>query len=287
MSDLSSKLPETPDTLTNEEVRANQDPDLKETESAQHQQSAPPEPTKQNQEPPPTNENAEKDNNPEVDARTAANRLNAQKSTGAKTPEGRAASSKNAVKHGLFVEDLAQHLSEEQMERYQNFVEGIVTDLHPLGDLELHLAQRVADIQFRLELLRTAEFKIYLGAAIPASTMEGYLIKSQNPIGLASLYDQRFQRSFSKTLEEFRRAQQARLDQEKQAIEELKAIAAAHLQQNAPFDPARFGFVISRDLLFDKVRLGNAKKLASHCIGDGIVEKKVVAFLAGGPKKAA
>ena len=224
---------------------------------------------------------------PKVDAKTRANRENAQKSTGPRSNIGRAASSRNAVQHGLFAEDLTQHFSDEQIERYRCFVEGIVTDLHPVGDLELHLAQRVADIQFRLEMLRTAELKIYLGAAIPSATMEGCLLKAGNPMGLASLYDQRFQRSFSKTLEEFRRAQQARLDQEKQAIEELKAIAAAHMQQNAPFDPAQFGFVISRELLFNKVRLGNAKKLASHCTGEGIVEKKVVAILAGEPKKAA
>ncbi|MGA7415563.1 MAG: hypothetical protein WBW33_34140 [Bryobacteraceae bacterium] len=287
MSELSSKLPETPGTPTDEEVRANQKSALKETDSVPHEQPAPPEPTKQNQEPPPTNESAEKDNSPEVDARTAANRLNAQKSTGAKTPAGKEASSRNAVKHGLFVEDLTQHFSEEQIERYQSFVEGIVTDLHPVGDLELHLAQRVADIQFRLELLRTAELKIYLGAAIPNATMEGCLVKAGNPMGLASLYDQRFQRSFSKTLEEFRHAQLARLEQEKLAIEELKAIAAAHMQQNAPFDPTRFGFVISRELLFNKVRLGNAKKMSQFCTGDGIVEKKVVALLASEPKKAA
>jgi hypothetical protein len=210
-----------------------------------------------------------------------------QRSTGPRTPAGREASSKNAVKHGLFAEDLAQHLSEEQMERYQGFVEGIVKDLHPEGDLELHLAQRIADIQFRLEMLRTTEFEIYMGAAIPSPTMEGCLLKTKNPMGLASLYDQRFQRSFSKTLEEFRHAQQLRLDQEKQAIEELQAIAAAHMQQNAPFDPAKFGFVISSELLFSKVRLGNAKKMTQFCTGDGIVEKKVVALLAGGPKKAA
>jgi hypothetical protein len=287
MSDVSSKLPENPDTLTDEKVRANQEPDLKETNPVSSEQSAPPDPNNQNQEPAPTNENAAKDHSEEVDARTAANRLNARKSTGAKTPDGKAASSKNAVKHGLFIEDLTQHLSEEQLEHYQGFVEGIVKDLHPVGELELHLAHRVADIQFRFEMLRTAELKIYLGAAIPTATMEGCLVASKNPIGLASLYDQRFQRSFSKTLEEFRRAQQLRLDQEKQAVEELKAIAAAHMQQNAPFDPARFGFVISRELLFNKVRLGNAKKMAQFCTGDGIVERKVVACLSGDPKKAA
>ncbi len=287
MSNISSKLPETPGTLTDQELRANQEPALKENDSAHHEQSVPPEPTKQNQEPPPTNDSAEKENNPEVDARTAANRENARKSTGPRTDVGRTASSKNAVKHGLFVEDLAKHLNEEQLERYQSFIEGIVKDLHPIGDLEVHLARRVADIQFRLELLRTAELKIYMDVAILSATMEGCLMKTGNPMGLASLYDQRFQRSFSKTLEEFRHAQQIRVDQEKQAIEELKAIAAAHMQQNVPFDPARFGFVISSELLLSKVRLGNAKKMAQFNTGDGIVEKKVVAILAGGPKKAA
>ena len=138
----------------------------------------PPEPANQNQEPAPTNENAEKDDSPEVDARTAANRLNAQKSTGAKTPDGKLASSQNAVKHGLFVEELTRHLSEE-LEAYQSFVEGVVTALRPVGDLELHLARRIADIQFRLEMLRTAEFKIYMGAAIPTATQKGRLVRSK------------------------------------------------------------------------------------------------------------
>jgi type IV secretory pathway VirB10-like protein len=274
MKNLSSDLPENPDVIKNAEL------------PAQPEQPAPPEQIEQDQ-PVPKTPDPEQKADPEVDAKTRANRENAQKSTGPRTPAGRDASSKNAVKHGLFIEDLTQHLSEEQLEHYQSFVEGIVKDLHPVGELELHLAHRVADIQFRFEMLRTAELKIYLGAAILTGTMEGYLLAGKNPIGLASLYDQRFQRSFSKTLEEFRRAQQLRLDQEKQAVEELKAIAAAHMQQNAPFDPARFGFVISRELLFNKVRLGNAKKMAQFCTGDGIVEKKVVACLSGDPKKAA
>ena len=41
-----------------------------------------------------------------TDKQIAANRLNAQKSTGPKTPEGRAAVRLNAIKHGLTAQSL-------------------------------------------------------------------------------------------------------------------------------------------------------------------------------------
>lgn len=278
MSLLRKDRPDILDDLPAEEDQANPD-------SSQ--------PSNAGQPPAPADTGADKENGssrndpPEVDARTRANRENAQKSTGPRTPAGRSASSKNAVKDGLFSEDLTKHLSEEQLEHYYSFVDGVVKDLHPVGDAELHFAQRIGDIQFRQMMLRTAELKIYFSAVILSSTMEGCLVRSQNPMGLASLYDQRIQRSFSKTLEEFRQAQQLRLAQEKEAIEELKPIAAAHMQQNVPFDPAWLGFVISSELLIKKVRLSNAKKMAQFCTGDGIVEKKLVALVAALPKKAA
>src|SRR5271165_4544067 len=251
MSDLSSKVPETPGTVTNEEVRANQEPALKETGSVSREQSAPPQPTKPNQEASPTNGAPEK--NDEVDARTAANRNNSQKSTGPRTDAGRAASSKNAIKHGLFAADLTKYFrNEEESQRYQRFVDGIVKDLDPVGDFETVLARRAADIQFRLDVLRTAEFKVYAGAGLLKDTVEGLLDKSGDPMGLASLYDSRFQRAFSKTMEDLRRAQQSRRDKELHALEELKGIAVAHIQQNTTFDPAKFGFVISRDFVFNQ-----------------------------------
>jgi hypothetical protein len=44
------------------------------------------------------------------------------------------------------------------------------------------LRKRVADIRFRLELLRTVELKIYLGAGIPSATRtrEGCLMTGGN-----------------------------------------------------------------------------------------------------------
>jgi len=50
-------------------------------------------------------------------AQTSANRLNAQKSTGPRTPEGKAVVSQNAVKHGL----LAQQVVLLQFEKVQSF----------------------------------------------------------------------------------------------------------------------------------------------------------------------
>ena len=228
------------------------------------------------------------DDGPEVDARTRANRENAQKSTGPRTDAGRAASSRNAVKHGLFAADVTKYFrSEEESQRYQRFVDGIVNDLAPVGDLETVLAHRAADIQFRLDMLRTAEFKVYSGEALPIDTMEGYLHQLKNPLALASLYDSRFQNSFTKTMKELRLAQQARRDRELHALEQLKGIALSHIQQNATFDPAKFGFVISRDFVFNQAHLASARTMAQFSVGNGVVEKKVVDYVAKVPPKAA
>src|SRR5271167_4120624 len=170
MSELSSKVPETPGTVANEQVRANQEPALTETESVPREQSAPPEPAKQTQKPAPTNESVEKADL-EVDAKTRANRENSRHSTGPRSDSGREASSKNAAKHCLFSEDLSKHFrTPEEAQRYQRFIDGIVKDLAPVGEFEAVLARRAADIQFRLDMLRTAELKIYGGEGIPTAT---------------------------------------------------------------------------------------------------------------------
>src|SRR5277367_3286580 len=117
--------------------------------------------------------------------------------------------------------------------------------------------------------------------------MAAHISKHWDPLALISLYDSRFQRSIKTTMDELRKLQQTRRDVEKHAVEQLKDIVLAHIQQNTTFNPAEFGFIISRDLLFNQVRLGNARRLAQHCLGNGVVEKKVVDYIAAVPKKAA
>jgi hypothetical protein len=80
---------------------------------------------------------------------TEANRHNALVSTGPKTPEGKARSSKNALRHGL-ASALAVVEGLEQAEEWQVHRDGIVAGLAPVGALEETFAERVALCSWRL-----------------------------------------------------------------------------------------------------------------------------------------
>ena len=270
-------------------------PDILDDETTEQDPASPEskQPCNAGQPPSPADTSANKANGstsdgPEADAKTRANRENAKRSTGPKTPAVSAISAKNAVKHALFAVDITKYFrTDEELEHYQAFVGGIVKDLAPNGDCETALAHRAADILFRLEALRNAEFKVYGGGGLVKDTIEGWLEQSKHPLELTSLYDSRFQRAFSKTMEELRRAQQSRRDKELHELEQLKGIALAHIHQNTTFDPAAFGFVISRDFVFNQAHLAHAKFLSQFCTGEGRVEKQLVDYVAKMPRKAA
>ena len=96
---------------------------------------------------------------PVSDARVLANRLNAKRSTGPKTPEGKKRSSLNATRHGLLAQTL--HLPEEEMTSYDKFTESFVKDLSPVGVVETQLAHSCADLQFRLHRIAAAEHNLF------------------------------------------------------------------------------------------------------------------------------
>ena len=82
------------------------------------------------------------------EAQVEANRANAQKSTGPRTPEGKAVVAQNAVRHGLRAET-ALLLGEDQGE-YGGFRTALLEELAPEGVRELELAGRIADLSWRL-----------------------------------------------------------------------------------------------------------------------------------------
>lgn len=79
----------------------------------------------------------------------AANRRNALKSTGPRTPEGKALVGKNAIKHGLLAQ-LKVLPGLERPEDWERHLEQTVADLMPQGYMERTLAERVAHVLWRL-----------------------------------------------------------------------------------------------------------------------------------------
>ncbi len=83
-----------------------------------------------------------------TEAQVSANRANAQKSTGPRTPEGKAAVAQNAVKHGLRAR--AAVLQGEDWEEYTCFRAGMLEELYPDGLQERELADRIVSLSWRL-----------------------------------------------------------------------------------------------------------------------------------------
>jgi len=87
-------------------------------------------------------------------AQIDANRANAQLSTGPTTPEGKAVSSQNAVRHGF----LANVLPTEQ-DDYRALLEDLIVDLQPAGTIQRLLVEEITLAYIRLRRIHQAEMK--------------------------------------------------------------------------------------------------------------------------------
>ncbi len=86
--------------------------------------------------------------------RIAANRVNAQCSTGPVTPDGKAICSQNALKHGLFSRDCV--LPDEDRREFNATVDALRDEYKPATNFEDQLIHEIAAHQWRLRrLLRT------------------------------------------------------------------------------------------------------------------------------------
>jgi hypothetical protein len=193
------------------------------------------------------------------DARLRANRRNAQKSTGPKTPEGKQRSALNATRHGILSQVI--HLPEAEMNSYNEFTERYVNSLQPVGAVEIELANACADLQFRLHRLAAAEHNLFAighdehgerwNTGHPEShaalTMAETLRRSGDPLALLTLYEGRLNRRFLQTLQQLRNIQKDRKAQEQTELQELAQIAAAHPQPAEKITPTQFGFVCSNE----------------------------------------
>src|SRR5215204_2194599 len=93
------------------------------------------------------------------DKQIDANRKNALKSTGPKTPEGKAAVRQNALKHGLLSRDIL--LPGEDEEALRELGERLRDELQPVGELENLLVDRIVSAYWRLRRLSRVETGIF------------------------------------------------------------------------------------------------------------------------------
>jgi hypothetical protein len=84
-----------------------------------------------------------------------ANRRNALKSTGPRTANGKQASRRNALRHGLTAETLIEPL--EDPESYREFEAAIVAEYVPQSPVENELVHRLASLFWRLRRATSIE----------------------------------------------------------------------------------------------------------------------------------
>ena len=92
--------------------------------------------------------------------RAAINRANSQHSTGPKSPEGKATSSRNAVKTALTGRTVL--LPSDDAERYESHLAHYAKLYAPVGDQETTLVQSLADTMWRLDRIPGLEEALYV-----------------------------------------------------------------------------------------------------------------------------
>jgi len=173
-----------------------------------------------------------------TDKQLAANRLNAQRSTGPRTHKGKNRSKLNALRHNLTGQVSA--MTEDDRLFYDLFIDGVMKSLAPENALELQLAQRIAHDHWRLNRAAAIEDNIFalgydasgghahehpqIDAAWTAARV--YKLEAKN-LELLSIYEQRLNRTLQKNLAELKALQAERKAERRAAFDEAALLAQA------------------------------------------------------------
>jgi hypothetical protein len=97
--------------------------------------------------------------------RSAANAANAQLSTGPRTAEGRARSSRNALKHGLTSPDLI--VREDEIEEFQQFQQDLRQELAPEGAVEMLSFNQLLRAAWNMQRAQRLETDLFVDGLDP------------------------------------------------------------------------------------------------------------------------
>jgi hypothetical protein len=180
-----------------------------------------------------------------------ANRRNAKKSTGPKTPAGKAKSAQNALKHGLLAS--CPVLPEEDPMAYELLRANLHKELCPEGQLETLLVNRIAAAQWRLARVPGLEAALFERLRVPVPGVDG---REANPadvslgaawerdagayggaLGRLSRYETMLERSTTRLLAELRKLQAFRLRLERNELFEARRAADERRNAKRYVDP--------------------------------------------------
>jgi len=147
--------------------------------------------------------------------RIKANRKNAQKSTGPRTPEGKAKVSQNAVKHGMFSRSIV--LACESNDEFDQLFGEMLQQYDPQTPMERLLVDRVVCEAWRLERLQRIEREMMDARleAEPAAGGDGGTLGScfaDGALDRLGRYIGRVDRAFHRALKALRDMQRERRD---------------------------------------------------------------------------
>src|SRR3984957_10635651 len=132
-----------------------------------------------------------------------ANRRNSQKSTGPRTPEGKASVRLNALRHGLCARTTV--LPAENAEEFQQLCADLETEWQPQGRTEQYLLEQMAVAQWKAARACNMEYNVWDQGALTESRMRTLesVLKQQT----------RWERAYFKALRELQALQKPRPSQ--------------------------------------------------------------------------
>ena len=154
-------------------------------------------------------------------AQIAANRRNAQLSTGPRTPSGKQISSQNALRHGILSRQVLT--PSEDPDTFAAHLQSLTDDLAPIGSLEELLVQQIAACYWRLARILSCDADLFgrhqEAVAKPEERNRfGQVVKPRaDPVPSATLldpllrYERQITNQISRCLAQLDRLQQARL----------------------------------------------------------------------------
>jgi hypothetical protein len=173
-------------------------------------------------------------------AKAVANRQNAQLSTGPRTEEGKAASSRNSVRHGLTGTQIV--MPGEDAAAYEEMRQGMQDSYCPANEPERALVDQIAANYWRLLRAQRVETaflaKLAEGSEDPSLAIAAAFLERPKDLDRIQRYVTAASNAFYKAMKELEKMQR-----ERAAVEHQEAIEEAYLERASERAAAKSGFV--------------------------------------------